>query len=200
MGSMSSDGEGQGGYGEGDSGYSNHGGSDANSTGDLNVDAIMDMNREADLGSIQADGTRTVDPMDGAMPSIVGDDELNIGAENQMFGVDESEMSDMNYGGKTPLPTDSDFDFSKIAKKLGKLGKGFDGGQKSLGESGPVDYIPEKQGANSYRQEPFGRNPYGKPEVPKRGLKTADYESVFADVMGLLQRSRIRKPTISSLV
>ena len=191
MGSMSSDGEGEGGYGDEDYGDTNQGGPDANSTGDLNVDAIMDMNREADLADQN-------DRDEGELNIGATYDEMDGDTKGEMFGVDESEMSDMNYGGKKPVPIkgDKDFDWSKLSK----LGKGFGGESESLGKSEKVKYISERQGANRYTQEPFGQNPYGSPEVPKRGLKTADYQAVFADVMGLLQKSRIRKPTYSSLV
>tara|TARA_R110000824_G_scaffold316238_1_gene503450 strand:- start:960 stop:1547 length:588 start_codon:yes stop_codon:yes gene_type:complete len=195
MGSMSSDGDVEGGYGDDD--YNSGGSAEVHSsnTGDVDVDTIMRMNREADLADQN-------DRDEGELNIGATYDEMDGDTKGEMFGVDESEMSDMNYDGKTPLPNDSDFDFSKIAKKLGKLGKGLGGESKSLGRSGPNKNLGDTSGpaGRGFSTEPFGQNPYGSPEVPKRGLKTADYESVFGDVMGLLQRSRIRKPTISSLV
>ena len=181
MGGMSSDGDTEGGYGDedyggGGGGGDGSGGPDANSTGDLNVDSIMSMNRDAE---------GTVDPLDGESDG----------------SIDESEMS---YMGEKPLESNWWDDVKNKADdlkfdKLSSMGKDT---PQSLGKSGPTKDLGDSPGpaARRFSTEPFGPNPYGRPEVPKLGLKTSDYGEMVTNVLGLLAKSSIRKPTISSLV
>jgi hypothetical protein len=120
-----------------------------------------------------------MDPMDG-----------DIGGK--MFGVDESEMSDMSYGGATPLgEAGPGFDFDKLPG-----GKG--SGPKPLGDSGSLRFASEK---GVTRPGGFGqeKNPYSAPKyyTPQGSV---EFQKMVSGLLSNVFGSNIRKPTIRSLI
>ena len=153
-----------------------------------NEEAIRYMNEEEDRKSI----------------SDRDNNELNIGATyDPMDGESDGskDESEMSYMGEKPLESNwwddlknktEDIDFKKV-------GEGFGGSSEAslLGTSGPNSNPGHPGGSSSYTPM---QNPYGLPDVPKRGLKTQEYESMVNKVLGLLAKTTIRSPSVSSLV
>ena len=181
----------EGGYGDED--YATGGSAEPHSsnTGDVDVDTIMRMNR--DYGKV-SDSSNELDISPGG--TLL--DEMDGESDGS---IDESEMS---YMGEKPLESNWWDDVKNKADdlkfdKLGSMGKDT---PQSIGKSGPTKDLGDDPGpaARRFSTEPFGKNPYVSPEVPKLGLKTSDYGEMVTNVLGLLAKSSIRKPTISSLV
>jgi len=153
-----------------------------------NEEAIRYMNEEEDRKSI----------------SDRDNNELNIGATyDPMDGESDGskDESEMSYMGEKPLESNWWDDLKNKTEDIDfeKLGKGFGGSSEAslLGTSGPNSKIGHPGGSSSYNQM---QNPYGLPDVPKRGLKTQEYESMVNKVLGLLAKTTIRSPSVSSLV
>ena len=131
------------------------------------------------LNSMKNSSDSTMDPMDGD-------------TSGEMFGVDESEMSDMSYGGATPLgEAGPGFDFDKLPG-----GKG--SGPKPLGDSGSLRFASEK---GMTRPGGFGeeKNPYAAPKyyTPQGSV---EFQKMVSGLLSNVFGSNIRKPTIRSLI
>jgi len=128
-----------------------------------------------------------MDPMDG-----------DIGGK--MFGVDESEMSDMNYGGATPLDEpgpEFGLDFEKGLESLRKGGKG--SGPGALGDSGGLRTVGERNASARGFRKLMDKSPYQAPSYysPEGSVI---YQGMTRELIKGLLSNSIRKPTIRSLV
>ena len=130
-------------------------------------------------------------------------------AYGEYSDLDESGMSNMSYGGKSPLPDSEAFDPKKLSKDLDRLGQDLDTGKSKRdddrgamgGKAGVRVADPTNSDIVARRGFTLNlNNPYGLPEVEKRGMKTDEYGNIVTNVLGLLAKNFIRKPTIKSLI
>jgi hypothetical protein len=144
---------------------------DVSETGDLDLDDIMRMNREADANK-----------------------ELDIGASEE--DDDLLDFSNPTRDGATPLGEPGpEFDYSEALDRLSKIGKG--SGPQSLGSSGSL----RSPGAKVGDQRGFRNmdSPYQAPKYysPQGSIL---YQGMTRELIKGLLSNSIRKPTIRSLV
>ena len=179
MGGMASEGA----YGEVDFG----GGYDADpvdmlDSGELDRDQLDSYQNV--LNSMKNSSDSTMDPMDGDI-------------SGEMFGVDESEMSDMSYGGATPLESNFSDWLNNNKDKLKDLPGGKGSGPQALGSSGSLKLADDGLvGAKG-----FGRmeSPYAAPKyyTPQGSV---EFQKMVSGLLSNVFGSNIRKPTIRSLI
>ena len=137
------------------------------------------------LNSMKNSSDSTMDPMDGDI-------------SGEMFGVDESEMSDMSYGGAEPLKSNFSDWLNKHKDKLKDLPGGKGSGPKPLGDSGSLRFASEK---GMTRPGGFGeeKNPYAAPKyyTPQGSV---EFQKMVSGLLSNVFGSNIRKPTIRSLI
>ena len=176
MGGMASDGA----YGEFDPDTGKNYG---DSSGGFDLDQVESYQNV--LNSMENSSDSTMDPMDGDI-------------SGEMFGVDESEMSDMSYGGATPLESNfSDF-LNKHKDKLKDLPGGKGSGPKPLGDSGSLKFASEKgvtrPGGFSGEKNPYAAPKYYTPQG------SVEFQKMVSGLLSNVFGSSIRKPTIRALI